>query len=317
MLRTRARAGNVAPTGGGRGDAAAMPADSDRPCEVCDGRSFAVRFEKAAHRYVRCRSCGLERIDPPPTDAELAAVYGRRYYDAWGLDEGEAHVRGLKTATFRRVVAAAGILPRGALVLDCGAATGFLMEVAAERGYEPYGVELSAYGAGAIAERFGRDRVFAGEIEEAGFPGREAAAFSAVFMCDYLEHVRDPRRVLRRAATLLRPEAPVVISTPRIGSLSHRVMRAGWPHYKTEHLYYFTPRNLRRLLESAGFHAVHWRAARKTVTIDYVAHHFGVYRHPLWTPATRVLRGLPRRARALAFPAVLGEMLVVARRAAG
>jgi 2-polyprenyl-3-methyl-5-hydroxy-6-metoxy-1,4-benzoquinol methylase len=274
---------------------------------------FAARFQKAGHRYVRCRGCGLERIDPPPSDAELARIYGRHYYDTWGPDSGN-QARALKRATFRRVVAAAGVLPPGAKVLDCGAATGFLMEVAAERGYEPYGVELSPYGAQVIADRFGRDRVFEGRLEDARFPRLDPEVFSAIFMCDFLEHVRDPARVLRRAAALLRPDASLVISTPRLGSVTQRLMGSGWTHYKTEHLHYFTADNLRALLVRTGFGHVRHGPAWKTMTIDYVRHHLEAYPHPALTPLARLLRWLPERVRARQLALVAGEMLVVARR---
>jgi 2-polyprenyl-3-methyl-5-hydroxy-6-metoxy-1,4-benzoquinol methylase len=287
---------------------------TERLCEICMSRNFTPRFEKGGHRYVACRDCGLERIDPAPTDAQLAQIYGRQYYEAWGLEDAEAQVRSIKKSTFRRVLAAAQPLPAGAKVLDCGAATGFLMEVAAEMGCEPYGVELSAFGAQTIADRFGRDHVCEGEIEQAQFPGLETGAFSAVFMCDYLEHVRDPASVLRRAATLLRPGAALVISMPRVGSLTQRVMGARWTHYKTEHLYYFTPENVRTLLEQTGFEHVRHQGAWKTMTLDYMANQFAVYRDSLLTPLSNAVRLLPHRIRALPIPLLMGEMLVVARR---
>jgi len=293
---------------------AGMPDTAERPCEICGGSAFAPRFEKAGHRYVRCGSCALERIHPPPSDADLDAIYGRQYYDAWGLADASSQVGDIKRATFRRVIAAAGALPRGAKVLDCGAATGFLMEVAAEMGLDPYGIELSAFGARAIAERFGAGHVFEGQLEAARFPALGPAPFSAVFMCDYLEHVRDPAGVLRSAATWLQPDAPLVISTPRLGSFTQRCMGPGWTHYKTEHLYYFTPDNLRLLLERSGFRQARCGPAWKTLTLDYARHQFDAYRHPLLTPLGRLLAWLPERARRLPIPLALGEMLVVARR---
>src|SRR5581483_10585275 len=131
-----------------------------RPCEVCGSCAFAFRFEKAQHRFVRCDRCGLERIDPQPTDETLAAIYGKHYYDAWGLHRDEELVRQLKRGTFGFVLANLHAPRAGARLLDCGAATGFLLEVAKERGWEPYGVELSDFGAEAIAKKFGANRIF-------------------------------------------------------------------------------------------------------------------------------------------------------------
>ena len=48
---------------------------------------------------------------------------------------------------------------------------GYLMEEAASTGMEPYGVELSKFGAGRIAEKFGADRIFCGPFDQASFAG--------------------------------------------------------------------------------------------------------------------------------------------------
>lgn len=289
----------------------------DRYCEVCRGNSFRTLGEKVGHTFVRCEECGLERIDPPPTDEELAKVYGEHYYDAWGLKRDEEAVERLKRATFATVVSEAGALKKGARVLDCGAATGFLMQVASDAGYEAYGIELSEFGAGKIGERFGKDRVFQGEIENASFAGLSKGCFDAIFMCDYIEHVRDPERVLRHAYDWLAPGGMIVISTPRVGSLTHRAMGLSWTHYKVEHLYYFSRDSLERLLCKTGFVGYGGRALVKTMNLDYVTHQFSVYPHKLLTPAVNALRSvLPDAARRAPFPISMGELLAKAHKPA-
>src|SRR5262245_46972880 len=124
------------------------------PCQVCDGTRFVPLFEKDGHAFVRCADCSLERIDPQPSDATLAAIYGEQYYDAWGLQVDAGQVERMKMGTFRRIIASVDSLRPGVRVLDCGAATGFLMAAARDAGYEPYGVELSEFGGQKIAERF-------------------------------------------------------------------------------------------------------------------------------------------------------------------
>src|SRR5437868_6140620 len=86
-----------------------------------------------------------------------------------------------------------GRSPRSAArarLLDCGAATGFLLDVARDLGYDPYGLELSEFGAGVIAGKLGADRVFCGELQHAKFDGVQPGGFDVVTMCDYIEHVR-------------------------------------------------------------------------------------------------------------------------------
>jgi SAM-dependent methyltransferase len=286
----------------------------ERPCPACDGRHFEPRFERGGHAFVRCSGCGLERIDPQPRDDTLAAIYGEQYYDAWGLRLDAAMVERMKMATFRRTIAGLGKLPAGSRVLDCGAATGFLMAAAFEAGYEPYGVELSEYGGRQIAARFGADRVFVGEVERASFPTAGEGDFQAVFMCDYLEHVRDPAAVLARARELLAPSGTVVITTPSLGSLTHRLMGERWTHYKVEHLHYFNPDNLTQLLERSGFTNVVRRPAWKTMTVAYLRQQLQVYRHPVLTVVASACALLPAWLAKVGFPLLMGEMLVHAQR---
>ena len=283
-------------------------------CEVCESSDFRPMFAKADHHFVRCAICGLERIDPQPSDETLAAIYGSHYYDAWGLHDDEATVAALKKGTFRFVL---GKLPRaepGAKLLDLGAATGFLLDVARDLGYDPYGVELSEFGARAIAGKFGADHVHQGELTTAPFARGGKGDFSVVTMCDYLEHVRDPRQTLARARELLGPGGTVAITTPDAGSPSRKLLRTGWTHYKVEHLFYFNQRNLRRLLEDVGFRAVEFHTLWKSLTLDYIGHQFEVYPHPALTRVARAVRKLtPRPVRHLPLPFSTGELLAIAR----
>jgi SAM-dependent methyltransferase len=282
-----------------------------RLCEVCRGEGFSFRFEKAAHRFVRCDSCGLERIEPQPTDETLAAIYGKHYYDAWGLHQDEELVRTLKRGTFGYVLDRLPTPPRGARLLDCGAATGFLLELAQERGYEPYGVELSDFGAGELTRKFGANRVFR-ELSKVSLP---SGSFSVVTMCDYLEHVRDPRAALEGACRLLEQGGAIAITMPDTDSISRRVLGTGWTHYKVEHLFYFGRSNLEQLLQQCGFQKVSFRPLRKRLNIKYIREQFEVYPHPVLSRAARTLgRVLPDALQSRTMPFLTGELLAIAHR---
>lgn len=284
-----------------------------RTCEVCRGSDAVQLFEKADHRFVRCSGCGLEQIDPPPTDETLAAIYGKHYYDAWGLHEEQDTVAQLKKGTFDYVLGALPLEGKGGALLDCGAATGFLLEVAKDRGFEPSGVELSEFGAKEIARKFGEDRSFRGEIEDVKFP--EGTRFRAITMCDYIEHVRSPRRVLERVRDLLAPGGAIAITTPDTGSVSRKVLGTGWSHYKVEHLHYFNRDNLRRLLEEVGFSRVTFKPLWKSLNVKYIREQFEVYPHPVLSVVARGLgEALPASLQRRPVRVLTGELLAVASR---
>lgn len=283
-----------------------------RVCEVCSGTTFTSMFEKDRHQWVRCEACSLERIDPQPTDDTLAAIYGKHYYDAWGLHNDTATVSTLKKATFKYVLDNLPHLERGAKLLDCGAATGFLLELAKERGLDPYGIELSEFGANAIAEKFGKDHVFRGEIENATFPD---GSFQAITMCDYIEHVRDPQRVLERAHKMLAKGGVIGLTTPDTGSLSRRGLGKGWSHYKVEHLYYFDRENIAKLLARAGYTDIEFKPLWKSLNLKYIREIFERYPHPVLSQVARGLgKALPNKLQAQPLRLLTGEMLAIARK---
>jgi SAM-dependent methyltransferase len=267
------------------------------PCEICGNSSFKKLFSKEGNAFFQCTSCHLIRIDPQPTDAVLMSIYGSEYYKkAWGTQSGADRVYELKKGTFHKHVFSRVQLPSSARVLDCGAAFGALMDAAIE-----------------IAQRFGPDRVFVGPFEEATFPGLNPVDFDAVFMCDFIEHVRDPVSALKKAIRFLKSGGQLAMTTPDGGSLSCQLMKAAWPHYKIEHLHYFNRENMGLLLERLGMTTILAQAAHKVLDLEYIRHQFTTYPRFAITPLINLLARVvgPRLAtRPQSFS--FGEMIIVA-----
>src|SRR4051812_31024213 len=141
-------------------------------CPVCGGTREPGRLRDfrvlKGYPLKRCEWCGVQLLDPQPDDPTLASIFPRGDYDAWGIQRDEELTRAMKRATFGRILRPVRERSPGTpKLLDCGAATGYLMEEAADLGMEPYGVELSEFGAARIAEKFGPDRVFCGPFDQA------------------------------------------------------------------------------------------------------------------------------------------------------
>ena len=190
---------------------------------------------------------------------------------------------------------------------------GWLMEEAVELGMEPYGAELSEFGASRIAEKFGADRAFCGPFEQASFVGVDEDFFDIITMIDFIEHVRSPMSILAKASRLLRPGGRLVILTPNADSLSRRLMGLRWLHYKVEHLYYFGPTSLTRALRQVGLTEVRVGRAWKMMNLHYLAHQFAQYPHPLLSPIVSMAHRLsPSSLRKGMFPISFGELLATA-----
>ena len=220
---------------------------------------------------MHCPGCGLEWLDPQPDDATLGRIYRQEYYDAWGVQDDAEATRTLKRAMFRRLPGpVAKRHGRGARLLDCGAALGYLME-------EPRRPASILRGRARRmrrrrdAGRFGPGGS-SGPFEQAEFAGVDRDAFDVITMIDFLEHVRHPAEVLAKAYRATAPGGSLVILTPDAASLSCRLMGPRWLHYKLEHLFYFSASEPTTLSGLQTFVDVRVRRAVKMMNLHYVSH---------------------------------------------
>jgi 2-polyprenyl-3-methyl-5-hydroxy-6-metoxy-1,4-benzoquinol methylase len=138
---------------------------------------------------------------------------------------------------------------RGRL-LDVGCSIGTLMGVAREMDWEVEGLEPNPKAAN-LAREQGlpiREGFFAAE-QVGELPGR----YQCVVMSDVIEHVSDPVEALRLAKGLLEPGGFLLVSTPNLESFWCRKFQLK----PTEHLFLFSPDNLRALLERQGLQICH------------------------------------------------------------
>jgi SAM-dependent methyltransferase len=169
--------------------------------------------------------------------------------------------------------------PPGRRMLDCGAATGFFLDIARQRGWQTAGVEISP-SATETARGKGLD-MFCGTIEDYPSPPQ---SFDAVTMWDVIEHIPDAEAALRRIAQLIKPNGILALNTPDAGSLLARTMGVRW-HLVVppEHLVLFDRRSLRILLDRAGFDIVIETCIGKKFTVPYIFRTLGLWQKlPIW-----------------------------------
>lgn len=278
-----------------------LSGDEAVSCVLCPASTTRRVIEKHGYPVVRCRGCGLVFAARRPAADRISALYadpsyfrGRRYYlDYLGSEAGHRRLaRELLGALTRH--GAEGRL------LDVGCAAGFLLDEARSAGFRAAGVELSPRLA-AVARGRGFE-VREGELAAAGF---EPACFDAIVLADSLEHVIDPVATLVEARRVAAAGALILILTPNVESRLARLLGRRWPHYTPpEHLWYFAPSTLERVLGEAGFSVLEQSSS---------AHWFRL--------GELVAKALPERARGRWLPRALpfelrlnvGDLLVIGR----
>jgi 2-polyprenyl-3-methyl-5-hydroxy-6-metoxy-1,4-benzoquinol methylase len=293
------------------------------PCAVCGGTEFVLKYprtirdsdddpalyyssSRARAGYldvVRCAGCGLLMTNPRDDDETIARVYGA-LHDATYDEEDETRRR---TALAFLDLVEAHHPARGRL-LDVGCATGLFVTVAQESGWIATGVEASHWAVERARQRC-RDATFIqGLLERVELP---PASFQVVTLWDVLEHVRSPAETLTRVRHWLAPEGRLFLNLPNAGSLTARGLGRHWMLLLREHLWYFDPATMARLLGQCGLELVETRPNSVNFSMRNVLVRAAQYRGV----AGRLARGLasaPLMTRVhVRFR--IGEMQVVAK----
>lgn len=214
------------------------------------------------YTIVQCRHCGLVYSSPRHNEEDVIKSY-EAVEDPLYFKEREGRV-----LTFERHLRRMEELTGpggGRQLLDVGCYTGVFVEVAAQRGWDAWGLEPSAW-----AIEIGRARglkIVQGTLGSMNLP---FGAFDVVTMWDVIEHLYDPMVDLQRVCELIRPGGWIVIHTMDIDSLLARVMGARWPWLMQMHLYYFSRQTMATMLEEVGFKAICSGAQGRYVSLGYL-----------------------------------------------
>jgi 2-polyprenyl-3-methyl-5-hydroxy-6-metoxy-1,4-benzoquinol methylase len=229
-------------------------------CDLCGSPSEGHKtlFWKYNTPVVRCSGCGLLYANPRWTEEQMFGRYTEEYWahyaDAVRPTASDAAANQQRWDPFVNAIEPARQDGRPSKLLDVGCATGEFLSAAKTRGWDTYGVETSPMAA-EQAERFTDSQVHVGTLEAAPF---EDGFFDAVTLWDVIEHLHSPSAYINRIARLLRPGGMLALTTPNIRSLSFRLLgRHWWVVGPNDHIYYFAPRTIERLLSERGFKIHH------------------------------------------------------------
>jgi len=284
-------------------------------CPLCSSDSTQKRFSLTQENSIFCcKNCELEFLSPQLDDAVLKKLYSESYYTPWGLagsSENE-ELKKMKIATFNLRLDLAKTIRSSGNLLDIGCATGYLLEAAKEKGFEPYGVEFSEYSASIANQKFGAERIFNGILEDSKF---NSGFFDVISMFDLIEHVRIPQVILEKASSILNKDGVIIISTPDIGSISNKIMGQKWTHYKLEHFYYFNKRSMNLLAKKSNLKVIHYERSKKALNLSYLNSQFKTYKHWLFSPLISIINVITtENFKNKNFYLPIGEMTVMLKK---
>ena len=223
------------------------------PCSLCDGEQVQPLF-RPSHGYhvVRCVGCGLLYRNPGVKPERLGDLYAGKYSRFLTGDYSTNRQR-----RYRLVMDAFDPLfadGAGRRLLDFGCGAGLFLDLAYERGFEGYGVDLSQDSIDKAREKPSGAHAYFGSPRDV--PEIAAGGFDVVTMWSVLAHLATPIEDLAMLRGLLGDDGALLILTVNANSLQLKADGDRWSGFTRNHLKFYSRFTLPILLRRAGFGAV-------------------------------------------------------------
>jgi SAM-dependent methyltransferase len=295
----------------------------DVVCPICNSHSATVlygaklpaKFDETAppspysahYQINRCANCGLTYSSPVMDDPGVSRLY---------QNSSETNVSPGEEENVRRTMAlyyrlAASHLRGRERVLDIGCDMGFMLEAAKTDGFkELHGIE-PVPAARSIAETIEGSIVTDKFFEQTHYP---ANYFDLITLIHVLDHLYDPRAVLRQARKNLRPEGLILAVVHNVRSLLARLLGERFPIFNLYHHYFFDKNTLAELFRRQGYEVVKVVATRNCYSLGFFAQRLPGLPSSFGQAAFRGLQAL--RAADIPITIPVGNIGIVARRPA-
>lgn len=248
-------------------------------CLIC-GRPRRRTRRYGGTDFEECLSCGYALLSDPSSRAD----YWPESHES-GMSD---YWIGAKNAYFKAALDLLERESRGCRLLDVGGGIGYFCQLALDRGWDAYSLDISSQATALAAERLGSERALT------DLDGIPEGSFDVATLWCVIAHTLHPQELLRGVRRCLSPAGVVWLTTPNLcfqKPYARLRARLGKPidFAAEDHLGHFTLAALEQLLKRNGFGSPH-------------QHFVGITETCLLTSSNRaMLVGLKRTYNRIAF----------------
>lgn len=228
------------------------------PCDICG----AMRYERVirgirgnpAGEVFHCLGCELVFLNCEATPDEVVARYhaAYRYEPNYNASSDLLYLAHPQNILVRRLRAIESFLTKKVRLLEIGCGSGEFLAAAVPYVAEVAGIELN-FDQVQAGRRAGLT-IHAEPIERLGFDQR----FDIICAFQTFEHMPAPRATLEAMRRALAERGILFLEVPNAKDpllAVYRIPAFAPFYYRESHLYYYSPRTLKRLLSVCGFRA--------------------------------------------------------------
>lgn len=226
----------------------------DVTCNICGCGKYTILFKdelkdsapkldynftedtRKTYRIVRCDSCNLIYTNPMPHISSL-------YEDI--VDEVYLESREQRKRTAEKYIQEIRKFKQHGDLLDIGCSVGILLDIAVKY-FNVEGIEMSGW---AYSEAIKRHKIYNRPLSELCLQKR----YDVVTLFGVIEHFEDPKKEMTSIYNILKPDGLVVIYTGNVDAWFPRLLGKKWWWFQGMHIFYFSKKTCRLLLERCGF----------------------------------------------------------------
>lgn len=230
-------------------------------CPVCGSVKWSDRYNINEWNIQECDCCHFAKIDPMPLPQTRVECYSKEMIIERNVKQknilqklSRILKRSLSRITKREKSAIFynklhRHLKPGSKVLDIGCGDGSFMKLA-KKDFKCTGIEISEHLA-SLARKDNEIRVITGNFTDIDL-GKEK--YDGITMISILEHLYNPLEALKICFGALNSAGVLILKTVNYSCLNRKIKKVGWTGFRPpDHVVYFNPGNLRRMLKKTGF----------------------------------------------------------------
>lgn len=220
-----------------------------------------VVLEKKGYKVIDCESCGFKHLDPVPSKEATDDFYKHEYYQKekpplLNIDKEKKEQSWMRLAyEDARSIFEDNMQNSEKRILDVGCGNGLFVQYMKDNGWEAMGIEPSIE----AGKRTTNNIILNKSLEEF-IDDKWLGYFDVLNLKEVLEHVADPKAVLRDCKKLLKKSGLVCIEVPNdFNRLQLQIQGEGtapWWVAIPDHVNYFDFESMGRLLRNEGFEII-------------------------------------------------------------
>lgn len=233
-------------------------------CPICNNHKFERIMIMNKWSVDECTRCKLGVTHPFPDKESLSTLYDENYFQpkAQTYDVGSPDFKKKVAQEAHRIRFVKKTKKKGHL-LDVGCGNGFFLYAAKQKGFTVEGLDISDSNKSLIENNLGV-KVSVCSVEKMDYP---KSYFDVITMWHSLEHNPDPKLIIQKSLSWLKPDGTLIIEVPNHGCVDAKIHGEKWPNWALPfHLYHFTMDSLLILAASCGLSVV----ATNTYLSEYI-----------------------------------------------